>query len=193
MKKITVMELKRKRRSDFSAISINRIVAERYRVFSKKISKSHTLTLELMMDFFEGAKISPKNKYLMNYMGYVHYMTKRFDYIEELLRNWEKNSSIPKIHDMLKKIFDYAEQEEKSRRQDLELQQKMFDQSLKRGKVTQYDNYMLKENWKKERTSVLKLLDRITLEKPRFGKPYYKIEIQENDLESLRQDLNREL
>ena len=187
------MELKKKKKSDFSAISVNRIVAGRYREFSKRISKSHTLTLELMMDFFEGAKISPKNKYLMNYMGYVHYISKRFDYIEELLRNWEKNSSVPKIHDMLKKVFDYAEQEEKSRRKDLELQQKMYDQSLKRDRVTQYDNYMLKENWNKERARVLKVLDRIKLEKPRFGKSYYKIEIEENELESLRQGLNEEL
>ena len=193
MKKITVMELKRKKRSDFSAISINRIVAGRYREFSKKISKSHTLTLELMMDFFEGAKISPKNKYLMNYMGSEHRLSKRLDYLVELLRNWEKNSSIPKIHDMLKKVFHFAEQEEKNSRKELELQKRMFDQSMKRDKVSQYDNYMLKENWKKERNRVLKLLDQIKLEKPRFGKSHYKIEIEESDLESLRQDLNQEL
>lgn len=193
MKKITVNGIGKEKKSDFSAISINRIVAGRYREFSKKISKSHTLTLELMMDFFEGAKISPKNKYLMNYMGYVHYMTKRFDYIEELLRNWEKNSSIPKIDEMLKKVFDFAEQEEKNSRKDLELQQKMYDQSLKRDRVTQYDNYMLKENWKKERAMVLKFLNRITLEKSRFGRSYYKIEIEESDLESLKKDLNKEL
>ncbi|WP_350286858.1 BfmA/BtgA family mobilization protein [uncultured Croceitalea sp.] len=186
------MELKKKKKSDFSAISINRIVAGRYREFSKKISKSHTLTLELMMDFFEGAKISPKNKYLMNYMGSEHRLSKRLDYLEELLRNWEKNSSIPKIHDMLKKVFDFAEQEEKNSRKDLELQQKMYDQSMKRDRLTQYDNYMLKENWKDERKRVLKLLNRITLEKPRFGKSYYKVEIEEGDLESLRQDLNQE-
>ncbi|WP_297691177.1 BfmA/BtgA family mobilization protein [uncultured Eudoraea sp.] len=187
------MELKKKKKSDFSAISINRIVAGRYREFSKKISKSHTLTLQLMMDFFEGANISPKNKYLMNYMGSEHRLSKRLDYLEELLRNWEKNSGIPKIHDMLKKVFDFAEQEGKNSRKDLELQQKMYDQSLKRDKATQYDNYMLKENWKKERKQILKLLDRITLEKSRFGKSFYKIEIEESDLESLKQDLNKEL
>lgn len=187
------MELKKKKISDFSAISINRIVAGRYREFSKKISKSHTMTLELMIDFFEGAKISPKNKYLMNYMGSEHRLSKRLDYLEELFRNWEKNSSIPKIHDMLKKVFDFAEQEEKNSRKDLELQQKMYDQSLKRDRVTQYDNYMLKENWKKERIQVLKLLNQITLEKSRFGKSYYKIKIEESDLESLKKDLNKEL
>ncbi len=187
------MELKKKKKSDFSAISINRIVAGRYREFSKKISKSHTMTLELMIDFFEGAKISPKNKYLMNYMGSEHRLSKRLDYLEELLRNWEKNSSIPKIHDMLKKVFEFAEQEEKNSRKDLELQQKMYDQSLKRDRVTQYDNYILKEKWKKERIRILKLFDEIKLEKPRFGKPYYKLEIEGSELESLKQALNEEL
>ncbi|MFD2588334.1 BfmA/BtgA family mobilization protein [Croceitalea marina] len=183
------METEKKKKSDFSAISINRIVARRYREFSKKISKSHTLTLELMMDFFEGAKISPKNKYLMNQMGFEHRLSKRLDYLEELLRNWEKNSSIPKIHDMLKKVFDFAEQEERNSRKDLELQQKMYDHSLKRDKVTQYDNYMLKEKWKAERKKVLQFFEQIKKEKPRFGKPYYKLEIKESELESLKQAL----
>lgn len=187
------MEVEKKKKSDFSAISINRIVAGRYREFSKKVSKSHTLTLELMMDFFEGAKISPKNKYLMNQMGFEHRLNKRLDYLEELLRNWEKNSSIPKIHDMLKKVFDFAEREEKNSRKDLKLQQKMYDQSLKRDKVTQYDNYILKEKWKKERKQVLRFLEQIKKEKPRFGKPYFKIEIEESELESLKQALKEEL
>ncbi|MDT0540713.1 BfmA/BtgA family mobilization protein [Croceitalea sp. P059] len=186
------METEKKKKSDFSAISINRIVAGRYREFSKKISKSHTLTLELMMDFFEGAKISPKNKYLMNQMGFEHRLNKRLDYLEELLRNWEKNSSIPKIHDMLKKVFDFAEQEEKNSRKDLELQQKMYDQSLKRDKVTQYDNYMLKKKWKSERKQVLRFLEQIKKEKPRFGKPYFKLEIKESELESLKQVLKKD-
>jgi len=187
------MELEKKKKSDFSAISINRIVAGRYREFSKKISKSHTLTLELMMDFFEGAKISPKNKYLMNYMGYVHYMTKRFDYIEELLRNWEKNSSIPKIHDMLKKIFEYGENEEKRKERGLELQEKMFKQSMKKDRISQYDNYILKEKWKKERKKVLQFLEQIKKEKPRFGKSYFKIEIEQSELEKLKQTLKQEV
>lgn len=91
----------------------------------------------------------------MNYMGYAHYMSKRLDYIEELLRNWEKNSSILKMHDMLKKVFDFAVQEEKNSRKDLELQQERYNQSLKRDGITQYDNYMLKENWRRPRYGFL--------------------------------------
>ena len=36
---------RKEEKSDFSAISINRITVGRYREFSKKISESHTLTI----------------------------------------------------------------------------------------------------------------------------------------------------
>ena len=186
------MEIEKKKKSDFSAISINRIVAGRYREFSKKISKSHTLTLELMIDFFEGANISPKNKYLMNHMGFEHRLNKRFDYIEELLRRIELEQLKP-THDKLKKLFEYAENEERDRKEGLEYEKRMFEQSLKKDRITQYDNYILKVNWKNERNKVLKLLNKVKLEKPRFGKQYFKLDINENDLESLKKVLGQEL
>ena len=62
------------------------------------------------MNFSEGAK----NKYLMNQMGFEHRLNKRLDYLQELLRYWEKNSSIPKINEMLNKVFDFAEQDRKT-------------------------------------------------------------------------------
>ncbi len=94
---------------------------------------------------------------------------------------------------MLKKIFDYGENEERRKEKRLELQERMFEQSMKRDRITQYDNYILKEKWKKERFRTLKLLDEIQLEIPRFGKPYLKLEIEESELESLKQALKEEL
>lgn len=186
------MEQEKNKKSEFSAISINRITAGRYREFSKKISKSHTLTLELMMDFSEGANISPKNKYLMDYMGFEHRLNKRFDYIEELLRRieWEK---LRPTHDKLKKLFEFAENEEKDRKESLQFEKRMFEQSLKKDRITQYDNYMLKENWKKERNKVSKVLNQVKLEKPRFGNAYFKLDIARSDLESLKESLKQEL
>ncbi len=186
------MALEKKKKSEFSAISINRITAGRYRKFSKKISKSHTLTLELMMDFFEGANLSPKSKYLMDHMGFEHRLNKRFDYIEELLRRIEREQLKP-THDKLKKLFEYAENEERDRKGSLEFEKRMFEQSLKKDRITQYDNYILKENWKKERNKVLKLLNKVKLEKPRFGKAYFKFDIDQSDLESLKESLRQEL
>jgi tagatose-1,6-bisphosphate aldolase non-catalytic subunit AgaZ/GatZ len=52
---------------------------------------------------------------------------------------------------------------------------------------------MLKENQKKERIKILKLFDQIMLEKPRFGKSYYKLDITEGNLEDLKQTLKEEL
>ncbi|WP_276388949.1 hypothetical protein [Eudoraea chungangensis] len=39
---------------------------------------------------------------------------KRLDYLEELLGNWEKNSTIPEIHKMPLKGLDFTEQVEKT-------------------------------------------------------------------------------
>ena len=64
---------------------------------------------------------------------------------------------------------------------------------MKRDRITQYYNYILNEKWKKERFRTLKLLDEIQLEIPRFGKPYLKLEIEESELESLKQALKEEL
>ncbi|WP_350293000.1 hypothetical protein [uncultured Croceitalea sp.] len=94
---------------------------------------------------------------------------------------------------MLKKIFDYGENEMRRKEKRLELQERMFEQSVKKDRVTQYDYYILKEKWKSERKKFLKLLEQIKKEKPRFGKPYYKLEIEESELESLKQALKEEL
>ncbi|WP_350292582.1 BfmA/BtgA family mobilization protein [uncultured Croceitalea sp.] len=186
------MEFKKKKKSEFSAISINRITVRRYREFSQKISKSHTLTLDLMMDFFEEANISPKDKYLMDHMGFEHRLNKRFDYIEELLRRMEQEQLRP-THDKLKKLFEYAENDQKNRKENLEFEKRMFEHSMKKDKVTQYDNYILKENWGKQRIRILKLLNQVTLEKPRFGIAYFKLDIEQSDLESLKEVLRQEL
>ncbi len=187
------METKKKKKSDFSAISINRIVAERFREYSKKTSKSHTLTLELMMDFFEGAKISPKNTYLMNYMGMHHYFNKRMDYIEELLKNWDKNSPIHNVHRMLSKLFEYEEKKEPEM-VEIKFQKLTRDEWNKlEEKVSKKEHDKLKEKYKTQCRTFLSMLEKIKHIEPRFGKPYYKIETDATKVAVLKQKLQREL
>ena len=146
------METKERKKSTFSAISINRIVASRFREYSKKVSPSHTDTLETMMDFFEGAKISPYDKHLMDYMRYNNVINKRLDYLMEVLRAWEKNSPIHRIHDQLKKLFDQAEIEEEKEKEKLVLEKIRYEQFSKRAKmVSKYKHDLLIEKLEKER------------------------------------------
>src|SRR5680860_1190482 len=99
------METENKRKSTFSAISINRITAERFRVYSKTVSKSHSETVDTMIDFFEKAKITPKSEVMISFIKFQNYLIGRYDYIEELLRTMEREQIKP-THDMLKSLFD---------------------------------------------------------------------------------------
>jgi len=137
------METKKRKKSTFSAISINQIVAGRFREYSKKVTPSHTDTLESMMNFFEGAKISPKDKHLMDYIEYNNVITKRLDYLLEVLRAWEKNSPIHRIHDHVKKLFDYSELEEKLEREKEEIRKMRNAQYLKPEKTVSKYSYDL--------------------------------------------------
>jgi hypothetical protein len=174
-----------KKKNDFSAISINRIVAERFRFYSKTVSRSHTETLELMMDFFEGARISPKNKYLMNYMGYNHRLNKRFDYIEELLRQWERNSTFPKLHKTLKKLFEEADPSEQEKIDDLEFQLKLLKDE-KTNCISRYQYEELKRSGREDRQQILAILEKLQWVKPAFGKPYFKLELEPGELDRLK-------
>ncbi len=176
------METEKRKKSTFSAISINRIVAGRFREYSKKITPSHTDTLESMMDFFEGAKISPKDKHLMDYIGYNNVITKRLDYLLEVLRAWEKNSPIHRIHDHVKKLFDYAELEENLDKKKEEIRRMRNAQYLKPKKtVSKYEYNLLAEQLEAEKEKRRNLLEKFKLVKPSFGKQYYRIDMTPNE------------
>ena len=188
------METKQRKKSTFSAVSINRIVASRFREYSKRVSPSHTDTLELMMDFFEGAKISPYDKHLMEYIGYNNVITKRLDYLLEVLRTWEKNSPVHRIHDHVKKLFDYAELEEKLKKEKEEIERMRNVQYVKPvNTVSKYEFDLSIEKFETERRQRLKLLERFKLIKPSFGKQYYRIDMDVDEFELLKINLEQEL
>tara|TARA_R110002051_G_scaffold313263_3_gene389204 strand:+ start:302 stop:856 length:555 start_codon:yes stop_codon:yes gene_type:complete len=184
------METKERKKSTFSAISINRIVAERFRQYSKKVSPSHTETLETIMDFFEGAKISPYDKHLMDYMRYNNVINKRLDYLMEVLRAWEKNSPIHRIHDQLKKLFDQAEIEEEEEKEKLVLEKIKYKRFSKPANtVSNYKYELLVDKLEKEQRQRRKLLDKFKLMKSSFGKQYYRVDISSNEFELMRRSL----
>jgi hypothetical protein len=128
----------------------------------------------------------------MNYMGLNHYMDKRLDYIEELLHQWERNSTFPKLHKTLKKIFDQAEKEEKEQRKLRKFEERLY-QREQDSKVSRYEHEQLKESFQKEKRRMLEILNRMERTSPTFGKPYYKLDTEENEFEQLKQMLSHEL
>lgn len=191
LKKITVMETKIQRKSTFSAISINRITAERFRAYSKTVSKSHSETIDTMIDFFEKAKITPKSEVMIRFIRFQNYMIGRFDYIEELLRAMEREQLKP-THDMLKSLFDGTALKKKA--QPLLVDNKNIrmtreEWNREEGKVSfeKYHNAIKARG--KDRQTFFKVLDKIKRVEPNFGKSYFKVEMNAAELESIRQEL----
>lgn len=184
MKKITAMDIKIKRKNTFSAISFNRITAERFRDYSKTVSKSHSETIDNMIDFFEKTRITPKNEVIISFIKFQNFMIGRFDYIEEQLKP---------THDMLKSLFDGTALKKKE--QPLLVDQKNIkmtkgEWNMEEGKISFEKHHNVIKAMSKDRRTFSKVLDNITKVEPTFGKPYFKMEMDVAELESIRQELN---
>ncbi len=186
------METNNKRKSSFSAISINRITAERFRAYSKTVSKSHSDTIDDMIDFFEKAKINPRSVVMINHIKFQNYINGRFDYIEQLLRTMEEEHIKP-THDMLRSLFDGTALK---KRQPLLVDKRTIKMTreqwnMEEGKVSFEDYHDVIKARSKDRRIFSKVLDSIIRVEPTFGKPYFKVELDEAELDSIRQELNK--
>ncbi len=187
------MEPKIKRKSTFSAISINRITSERFRAYSKTVSKSHSETIDTMIDFFERARITPKSEVMISFIKFQNYMIERFDYLEETLRRMEREQLKP-THDMLKSLFDGTALKKKQQPLILDrasIKMTREEWNMEEGKVSFEKYHDLIKARGEDRRTFSKVLDSIAKVEPTFGKPYFKLEIDAAELESIRKQLNK--
>lgn len=185
------MDIKIKQKSTFSAISINRITAERFRAYSKTVSKSHSETIDTMIDFFEKAKITPKSEVMISFIRFQNYMTGRFDYIEEVLRRMEREQLKP-THDMLKSLFDGTAPKKKEQpllvdKRNLRMTREEWE--MEEGKVSFEKYHDVVKARGEDRRTFSKVLDSITKVEPTFGKPYFKLEIDAAELARIKEEL----
>ena len=187
------METNNPRKNIFSAISINRITAERFRAYSKTVSKSHSETMDTMIDFFEKTKISPKSQVMVSFIKFQNYMMGRLDYIVELLRSMEREQLKP-THDLLKSLFDGTELKKVEEpllidKTNIKMTKEEWDRA--EGKVSfqkYHDAVTARGN---DRRIFYKVLNKINKVEPAFGKAFFKLELDSEELDSIRQELTR--
>ncbi|SFZ89550.1 hypothetical protein SAMN05428642_101387 [Flaviramulus basaltis] len=89
----------------FSAISIKKDVAHRFREFSKEVSSSHTVTLTTMLDFFEVHQMSPLDS-IDGSLGAIEMrIKKRIGQAIAIIRDIEKSQTLPTVA-MLQSLFE---------------------------------------------------------------------------------------
>ena len=149
-----------------------------------KLSKSHSETIDTMIDFFEKAKITPKSEVMTSFIKFQNYMTRRFDYIEEVLRRMEREQLKP-THDMLKSLFDVTTLKEKEQPLLLDkgtIRMTKEEWNMEEDKVSFEKYHNVIKDRGKDRRVLSKVLDSITKVEPVFGKPYFKAELDATNI-----------
>lgn len=96
----------------FECLKIKSSVAKRFRHYCKGMSESQSMTLLLMIEFFEGNAISPHESIGPNIQTLENLIKKRINSVIAIMRDIEKNQTKPTAA-MLQALFEQAEPKKK--------------------------------------------------------------------------------
>jgi len=182
-------------RFGFSAISIKALVASRFRIFSKRVSRSHTETLMAMMDFFEWHNYTPHQRFGQDVIAGQKKNRQRIDAVIAIIKSVEKSQNIPitNIETMLKSLFE--EEVKKYGSKNIEPKPIDPERSITEKKKTmvsrmEYDRVNRKLTETHDRLQYV--LERVVLVNNRFGKDFLKVGITREQLARFKQALKNE-
>lgn len=96
----------------FESLKIKTSVAKRFRKFGKSLSKSQSMTLLVMLDFFEDYNISPLDDLGTDFQSVEirvsSLIKKRMNGMIAIMKNIEKNQTKPTLM-MLQSLFEQTE------------------------------------------------------------------------------------
>jgi len=97
----------------FESISIKSSVVKKFRRFSKKMFQSQSMTLLLMLDFFENNGVSPNETLGPQIQTLENLIKKRINGVIAIVKDIEKNQTKPTVA-MLQALFEQTSPNDKS-------------------------------------------------------------------------------
>lgn len=97
----------------FESVSIKTSVAQKFTKFCKKMSKSKSMTLLLMLEFFEENGISPYESIGPKIQTLEELIKKRINGVIAIMKDIEKNQTKPTVA-MMQSLFEQAEPPKKN-------------------------------------------------------------------------------
>ncbi|MEL7270194.1 MAG: BfmA/BtgA family mobilization protein [Bacteroidota bacterium] len=187
---------KKNRTYRFSAISIKDKVAARFRLFSKKMAKSHSETMTLMMDFFEWHGLDPSQKFVKSIIGEIlknrertNTSIKRNEATIAIIRDIEINQTKPN-NAMLLSLFGENLKDKKPVRKERKRIENV------EGLATDIEITVPKIRYERlvEKMGNLTkdyghILSNVELVKGSFGKEYLRLNISRSELEKFKRTL----
>ena len=186
---------------DFKTVRIKIGTLSRFKNFSRKIGNSYSNTLDMVMDFFEWHGFLPSERFEKSVGQELVKNRKRTEAVIAIIRDIEKNQTLPTIG-MMQALFN----------QELENDEEDFDEGfdfigeqmteikplekdpIYEGEITvpkiRYDR--LEEKTTSLKMELKYILENVKVVKSSFGKGYLKLELTLGELEKFKRRLQEQ-
>lgn len=185
-------------RERFRTVCIKISVLTKFKGFSKRQGKSHSMTLLAMVEFFEHNGISPDERMHETIASLKFLIKRRFNAMVAIMRSIEKEQTLPTVS-MIQALFeqelesdgeewegdfDFIEQQLTETKQPTESE--LLDTEITVPKI-RYDR--LQEQMDELKRDFIHVLDQVSVVGNRFGKDHLNLDLPLGAIEKYRRKL----
>lgn len=164
------------KKEPFTNLSIKCSVARKFIDFSKKISRSRSLTLLVMIDFFEENRLSPLESLGPGMDSLELAIKRRINDLIAIVRDIEKQHTIPTKGMLEAILYELPATSEKTAKPTFEKALKNLVQQTDKPSVSLPTDHA-------DMRLILSCIEHV---RPSFGKNYYKLNLDQQQLEKLK-------
>ena len=164
----------------------------RFRVYSKQIAKTHTEAMESMLDYFEENKVSPHESLGPKITTLETLIKKRFDGLIAIIKNIEKHQSKPLLA-IMQSLMQVTPEKESNldhklweRLEAKYKNQTLVDPSPPEDVNRKNEKLGIDKELQQTRQELKTILKKVVVVRTNFGRPYYKLNLTEEELENLK-------
>ena len=169
---------KKQKKESFVTFKIKTSVAKRFRKFTKDLGLRQSASLDLMLDFFETNRLSPTQHLGPNMKSLENHLEKRINASIAIVRAIESTQTKP-TQAMLAALFESLPEKAKKKLPP------SFEQALQNTLAHKPITPQLPESLP-EKKDLEEVLKNIEMVKPTFGIPYLKVNMEYDELKSLK-------
>ena len=172
----------------FITIRFKRKTAKRFQQFSKTHFKTHTETMDAMLDFFFYNEISPKEKLGPTGRTIEAKLLKRINAVIAIMRDVEKTQTKP-TYAMLELLFQESPEYNEPREELFEFEQQEL--ITENEELHHYRNRYeeVQQQFHSVKYDLDKIIGRTTYVKGSFGGGYLKLDLTKEEFENIKQKL----
>ncbi|MDF0708604.1 PP2C family serine/threonine-protein phosphatase [Flagellimonas okinawensis] len=183
----------------FAGLRIKISVAMKFRSFSKRQGKSHSMTLLAMVEFFDHNGISPDERMNETIASLKYLIKRRFNAMVAIMRSIEKEQTLPTVS-MIQALFqqELEPEEEDGWEGDFDFFEQQLTEKKTPSKPELLDTEIsvpkimhehLKEELEELKRDFGYVLDHVYLVKNRLGKEYLKLDLDPEVIERYQQKI----